>query len=181
MKRSIQRLESVVEDPSKGLPEDVFLFISRITPMINVDLLIRNEKQHTLLTWRDDGYWAPGWHIPGGIVRFKELISDRLNAVAACELRAGIAFKNEPLAINEVIHPSRKNRGHFISLLYECVLTSALDGKLRYHKGIPKPGEWAWHKKCPENIIAVHEMYRPYIGCQAAHRVARGRRKAINL
>jgi colanic acid biosynthesis protein WcaH len=128
-----------------------------------VDLLIKNEQKHTLLTWRDDGYYPPGWHIPGGIVRYKETISDRINAVAASELGAAIKFKKDPLAINEVIHPSRRVRGHFISLLYECTLISSLDKNLRYEKGIPKPGEWAWHDKCPNDIIPVHEMYRKFI------------------
>lgn len=156
-------MESFIKNPSKGLPEDIFLFISRITPIINVDLLIKNNKNHTLLTWRDDGYWAPGWHIPGGIIRFRETISDRIKAVAASELGAEITFKKDPLAINESIHPSRKFRGHFISLLYECALVSPPDKKLRYGPGIPQPGEWAWHSKCPDNLISVHEMYRKYM------------------
>ena len=163
IKKIIDLLESLIENPLQRLPEDIFLFVSRITPIINVDLLIKNEQNHTLLTWRDDSYYPPGWHVPGGIVRYKETISDRINAVAESELGAEIKFKKDPLAINEVIHPSRKNRGHFVSLLYECTLISPLDKNRRYEKGIPKPGEWAWHSKCPDNIISVHEMYRKFI------------------
>ena len=163
-KELIDLLESSIGDPSEGLSEDVFLFVSRITPLVNVDLLIKNEQNHTLLTWRDDGYWSPGWHVPGGIIRYKEAVSDRINAVAAGELGAEIEFMKEPLAISEVIHsPSRRVRGHFVSLLYECTLTSSLDDNLRYEEGTPKPGEWAWHSECPENIISVHEMYRKFI------------------
>ncbi len=163
IKKIIDSLESLIKNPSEGLPEEIFLFVTRITPIINVDLLIKNDQNHTLLTWRDDGYYPPGWHIPGGIVRYKETISDRINAVAASELGADIKFKKDPLSINEVIHPSRKNRGHFISLLYECRLMTSLDKNLRYEKGIPKPGVWAWHDKCPDDIIPVHEMYRKFI------------------
>jgi colanic acid biosynthesis protein WcaH len=163
LNKAIDLLESLIKNPQEGLPEDIFLLVSRITPIVNVDLLIKNEENHTLLTWRDDGYYPPGWHIPGGIVRYKETISDRINAVAASELGAEIKFKKDPLAINEVIHPSRRVRGHFISLLYGCTLISSLDKNLRYEKGIPKPGEWWWHNKCPGNIISVHEMYRKFI------------------
>ena len=159
----IDLLESLIKNPSEGLPEDIFLFVTRITPIINVDLLIKNEQNHTLLTWRDDGYWSPGWHIPGGIIRYKETISDRINAVAASELGADIKFKKDPLVINEVILPSLKNRGHFISLLYECTLISSLDKNLKFEKGIPKPGQWAWHNKYPDNIIPIHQMYRKFI------------------
>ena len=163
IEKIIDLLESLIKNPLEGLPEDIFLFVSRITPIINVDLLIKNEQNHTLLTWRDDGYYPPGWHIPGGIVRYKETIFNRINAVAESELRVDISFKKDPLAINEVIHPSRKVRGHFISLLYECTLISSLDKNIMYEKGIPKPGEWAWHNKCPKDIISVHEMYRKFI------------------
>jgi colanic acid biosynthesis protein WcaH len=162
-KKAIQSLESLVGNPSEGLPEDLFLFVTSITPIINVDLLIRNEQNHTLLTWRDDGYYSPGWHIPGGIIRYKETIPERINAVAANELGAAIRFNEVPLAINEVIHPSRRIRGHFISLLYECTLISPLDQNRRYQGGIPRPGEWAWHTKCPDAIISVHEMYRKFM------------------
>jgi len=163
IKKVINLLESSIKNSSQGLPEDIFLFVSRITPMVNVDLLIKNEQNQTLLTWREDGYYPPSWHIPGGIIRYKEAISDRIKAVAKNELGARVKFKKEPLAINEVIIPKRKNRGHSISLLYECALTSPLDKNLKYEKGIPKPGQWAWHSKCPKNIISVHKMYRKFL------------------
>lgn len=164
MNLKIEDIESVITNPSVGLPDDVFLLISRMTPLINVDLLIKNEQNETLLTWRDDGYYPPGWHIPGGIIRFKETIENRIHACALNELGADVKFKKIPLAINEFIHPSRKNRGHFLSLLFECSLISPPDENLRYKRGIPNPGEWAWHGTCPNNIVAVHEMYREFIG-----------------
>jgi ADP-ribose pyrophosphatase YjhB (NUDIX family) len=156
-------LENLVIDPSEGLPDDLFLFVSKIIPLINVDLLIKNEQHQTLLTWRDDKYYGAGWHIPGGIIRYKETLFKRIHAVAKNELGASITFKNEALAVNETIHPSRKARGHFISLLYDCVLTSPPDEKIRHTQGTPLPGQWAWHNKCPENIIAIHQMYKKFI------------------
>jgi colanic acid biosynthesis protein WcaH len=128
-----------------------------------VDLLVKNRQNQTLLTWRDDGFYPPGWHIPGGVVRYKEAISNRIKAVAAGELGARIKFKKTPLAITEVMHSSRRVRGHSISLLYECKLISPPDKKLRYEKGVPKAGEWAWHSRCPKNIFSVHGIYRKFI------------------
>jgi colanic acid biosynthesis protein WcaH len=163
LKRLIDSLEEAIGNPAGGLPEDVFLFVSRITPLVNVDLLIKNELGETLLTWRDDGFFPPGWHVPGGIVRYKETMSCRISAVAANELGAAVDFKRIPVAVNEVIHPSRSIRGHFISFLYECSLVSPPDEKLRYQGGHPRHGEWSWHAKCPEDIIPVHHMYREHI------------------
>jgi colanic acid biosynthesis protein WcaH len=160
---AIELLEASVKSPSGELPEEVFLFVSGITPLVNVDLLIKDDQRRTLLTWRDDGYYPAGWHVPGGIIRYKELASHRIHAVAANELGAEVTFKSAPLAINEIIHPSRRARGHFISHLYECKLVGSPNENLRHRHGIPKPGEWAWHDRCPANIISVHEVYRAFM------------------
>jgi len=161
---AIESLNKQIADPSLGLPEELFLFVSRITPLVNVDLLIKNEQGQTLLTWRDDGYWAPGWHVPGGIIRYKETMADRVKAAAKKELGAEVEFDPVPLAVNECIIKSRKDRGHFISFLYRCKLTTPLDESLRCDNSkSPKPDQWLWHDSCPDNMIEVHEMYRRYI------------------
>jgi len=161
--KRIAALEEFIKGPLKGLPEEVFLFVSRVTPLINVDLLIKNKHKETLLTWRDDGFFSAGWHIPGGIVRYQEPISERIRAVAAQELGARVKHGKTPLLIREVIIPNLKNRGHAISFLFECSLISQPAKQLRYAKGVPKVGQWAWHKKCPKNIIDVHRMYKKFI------------------
>jgi len=163
MKDAISTIESLTEDPCKGLPEDIFLFVSRITPIVNVDLLIKNEQNQTLMTWRDDEYYEPGWHIPGGIIRFKETFEDRIKMVAKNELGAEVDFDPNPLAINEVIHPARETRGHFISLLFKCSLLKPPSEAHRYKLGRPKANEWKWHSTCPPDIIAIHEMYKKFI------------------
>lgn len=163
LRNLIESLESNISRPSQGLHKEVFLFVSRLTPMINVDLLVKNDKKQTLLTWREDEYYGPGWHVPGGIVRFKETIATRIVAVAASELGAKVAFKQEPLAINEVMNAERDTRGHFISMLYQCALTSPLASRLEYNTGSVKNGEWAWHTNCPDNLISVHGMYKRFI------------------
>ena len=163
IQHAINVLSSSIEDPREGLPEEIFLFISQVTPLVNVDLLIKDDQNRTLLTWRDDGYCRPGWHIPGGIIRFKETIDTRIKAVARHELGAEVDFAPVPLAINEVIHPSRKIRGHLISLLFRCTLMTPLAESRFYKIGNPKPGDWMWHDTFPENMILVHEMYRQFI------------------
>ncbi len=158
----IQSLERLVPDPTRGLPEPVFRFATRITPMVNVDLLIQDEAGRTLLTWREGEIYLPGWHIPGGIIRYKETWADRILAVAAGELGTTIRFDPVPMTVREVIHPDRKDRGHFISLLFRCELTGPLDASRRHPGGKPAHGCWAWHERCPHDLLDVQEMYRPY-------------------
>jgi len=162
LKTIITELWHKIDDPRKGLPEDLFLFVSAITPMINVDLLIKDNEGRTLLVWREDKYGS-GWHIPGGIIRFKETIEERIQQVARQELGATVKFEDTPIAIRQLIMPDRNERGHFISLLYYCQLQSPLDRAREYISGKPSNGQWKWHEICPEDILRVHEMYRNFI------------------
>jgi ADP-ribose pyrophosphatase YjhB (NUDIX family) len=158
----IHAIESAVADPHQGLPDEVFGLVTRLTPMVNVDLLIRNDRQETLLTWRDDALYR-GWHVPGGIIRFKEHMADRVAEVARLELGAAVTIKSAPVAVNEVIHVERHVRGHFIAFLFECELTGPPDETLRHAGGAPSHGQWAWHRACPPDIIRSHEMYRRFL------------------
>ena len=73
-------------DAREGIGQDLFLAISQMTPSLNVDLIIRSpDDTSTLLTWRDDQYYGPGWHVPGGVIRFKEKMIDRVHKVATAE------------------------------------------------------------------------------------------------
>ena len=160
---AIDTLRQAVGSAREGLPEEIFLFISSLTPMINVDLLIRDEQGRTLLTWRDDRFCGPGWHIPGGIIRFKESSADRIAAVAAQELGAGVSFDPHPLCRHEMLIPKRDVRGHFISLLHACRLTTPPDPARRFDPAAPRAGDWAWHARCPEDLLPVQQVYRGYI------------------
>lgn len=161
IKEALKYIEKQITDPLFGLPEDIFLFITRITPMVNVDLLIKDENKRTLLSWRNDKYHEPGWHVPGGVVRVKEKLEERIQKVAETEIGIKIKFDPIPLALNQVIL-SRKTRGHFISLLYSCFLSN---------KFIPKninltnkdQGFLKWHEFCPKNLLKVQRMYQKYI------------------
>jgi len=161
--KAVTEIITRVPDASNGLPEEIFLLVSRLTPLVNVDLLIKNCGDETLLTWRDDSFDKPGWHIPGGIIRFKENMPDRVRAVAALELEAEVIFNPAPVAINEIKHATRMERGHFISFLFACTLKNAPAERLKYAGGVPQPGAWAWHRTCPEDLIPIHEIYREYI------------------
>ncbi len=160
---AVKFLEKKVPDPAKGLPLELFYFVSRLLPLVNVDLLIKDERGRTLLAWRDDVYCGRGWHIPGGIVRFRETLEQRINKVAQNEIGAKIKFDPLPLAITQLIHPDLKNRSHFVSVLYQCRLPSTFIPK---NKGLSAkdPGFLRWHEGCPDNLIKYHRKhYRKYI------------------
>ncbi|MCX7946511.1 MAG: NUDIX domain-containing protein [Hydrogenophilus sp.] len=145
-----------------GLPEPLFLFISRYTPLVNVDLLIRDEAGNLLLTWRADRFYGPGWHLPGGIVRYKERLIDRLHAVAHLELGATIEPLSPPIGPFELFARHRDERGHFLSFLWPVRLLTPPCAPAA-ERGNPTPGAWAWHPQVPENLLPEQECYRPFL------------------
>lgn len=155
-----KRMETLLPDARIGLPEPLFYQISRMTPLVNVDLLVRDGRGRVLLTWRADEFYGPGWHVPGGIIRFKETAAERIRAVARREFGADVNPEEAPCRVSEILSRQRDVRGHFISLLYRCSLLSKPDENLRYTGDAPSHGMWHWFERCPENLIAVHELYR---------------------
>lgn len=159
----IDELRQHIPSAKEGLPLEVFYFVSQMTPMINVDLLVKNKQGQTLLTWRDDRFYGPAWHIPGGVIRFKELIEDRIHKVAEAELGCRVRFSPEPINVRGLINQERDVRGHFISLLFLCEAISEPDPRKKHAGAGPGPGQWAWHDGSPVNLLRVHEPFRKFI------------------
>ena len=159
--RALDMLEAWAPDPSAGLPYELFLFISRLVPMVNVDLLISDEQGRVLLTWRDDEIHGTGWHVPGGMIRFKETAAERIRATALEELGAEVMFDETPV-VEQIIEAVRKDRGHHVALVYRCRLVTGPNEAGRFTGGEPTRGQWAWHDTCPDNMISAHESYRKY-------------------
>ena len=160
--QAIAFLDRLVQNPEDGLPEEIFYFISRLTAMVNIDLLIRDENNRTLLSWRDTEFSGNGWHIPGGIIRFKESLESRIQKVARSEVGTAIEYNPNPIAITQ-IRKKHATRGHFISFLYKCFLSQDFvpDNKSLTEND---PGFLMWHDSCPDNLVKVHNtIYRDYI------------------
>ena len=149
-------------DPSEGLPLEVFEWISSMVPIANVDLLILNDKNEVLLSWRDDEYFGKGWHIPGGCIRFKETLEERIQKTAENEIGTRVITNYVPVATKEVIigrgQASPIKRAHHIAVLYECHLADGFKidnaGKAEHD-----PGYMRWHSAIPADILPVHEVY----------------------
>jgi colanic acid biosynthesis protein WcaH len=163
LSHAIAALDALLPTARGGLPEDVFLLVSRLLPLVNVDLLVQDDARRTLLTWRDDEFYGPGWHVPGGIVRFQETLANRIHETARIELGTAVQFLPEPIAIRESIDPTWAARGHFISLLYRCTLLGPPAAELQYLSGVPAAGQWSWHAACPPDMIDVHRHYGDFI------------------
>ena len=130
-------------NPDMGLPEDLFNCVTRMPPIMNVDLLLRDSNNRLLLAWRDDEFSGQGWHIPGGIVGFNETLHYRVKKVAEIELgiiEGEFSFDPDPIAYNEVfLH--RETRSHFFSILYNLNNKQNFYTFIVNQKIIPKTGK----------------------------------------
>ena len=153
-------------DPTKGLPLELFEFNTGLLPFVNVDLLITNENNQILLSWRDDKHYGTGWQIPGGIIRMMETIDDRIQKTALDEIGCRVEYKNMPIVVQEnIIHKHREGlenqleRAHNIALLYKCRLPEnyVIDNK---GKNEDEEGYLCWFGELPEDLLDCHQILR---------------------
>jgi hypothetical protein len=166
LKKLIEKIESHIENPSKGLPEDIFNLAGRLTPFINVDLLVQDDLGRTLLSWRDESLFennlSSAWHIPGGIIRLRETISQRLDKVAMNEMGGKlISFSKKPLRITQHIDHHIENRSHHIGLLYRCKLEENYEIN-NNNLNFGDSGFLEWHSSAPDNLHGNQLIYKDY-------------------
>lgn len=143
------------KSPENGLPEEVFLMVSALVPIANVDLFIINDKKEILLLWRDDEYFGKGWSIPGGCMRFGETLEDRVHKTALNELGQDVSIIRGPITAIDVIRGANfhlkfpNTRGHNITIPFLCKLSTYMQP----NKNLK------WFSKIPEDILEVHHVY----------------------
>lgn len=152
--------------PEQGLGEELFLQISSLVPIVNVDLLVYNDKGQFLLTKRDDPHCGNGWHVPGGCIRFKETCEERIRKVAQKELGISqLSIEKEPIKVFEIIEhehrpiENQNERAHFITLVYKCHVGDAYEinnGNLTEEDA----GFIRWFDKLPDNLLSIQDCYR---------------------
>lgn len=189
MKKSIIDFETAIRqsgiDPEQGLGTDLFLLVSSLTPIINVDLFITDDKRRLLLSWRDDRYCGTGWHIPGGCLRFKEKLEDRIQLTAKTEIGCEVEFSSVPIAVSEniandylTVVENHNVRAHFISMLYKC---RCLDPeKIVNCDGEHIVGHLKWFDELPKDYLELQGYYKDTIRAWFKHKQnTKCRRKAI--
>lgn len=150
-----------------GLGTELFHFVSSLTPIVNVDLVVFNSKGQILLAMRDDPHSGRGWHIPGGCVRFKETIDSRIKKVAKIELNlTDFTYDKEPMKVFEIIWDKYKRilenddeRAHSITLAYKCYTPDSYTidnlGKVENEVGYLR-----WFDKLPDDLLKIQNCYR---------------------
>ena len=172
--RAIAQIDAAVGHPHPDrLPLELFLLVSRLVPLFTVDLWIERHDRAVLLTWREDEFFGRGWHVPGSALRLGDSTQYRLQECAREELGAEIKADTLPFDLMEEIQPrlrdgddpKARDRAHNVSAAYRCRLLTPPDPARAYHPyaGLPpEPGQWAWHPRCPDELLPVHRCYEKH-------------------
>lgn len=168
LQQAIDNLKDVMAkegiDPTKGLPEELFLFATTLVPCVNIDLFITDDMHRLLLTWRDDIFYGKGWHIPGGCVRLKESLDKRIQLTAMNEINTRVICDYQTFITRELIiakeeRPLLSNqleRCHNISMLFNCRLPAGFEVKNKSGDE-HSSGYMKWFDHYPNDFLAFHK------------------------
>lgn len=165
IKNAITLLRQAQINTDQGMPKELFLLISGLIPLPNVDLLIVNEKKQILLAWRQDEFFENSWHIPGGCMRYGENFETCLQNTAKRELGTNVLYDKEPLAVRNVIRGINtqqcypRERGHNVAILFRCYLSNTNDIPRQPINKILQNGSLKWFNKLPANFMRIQHVY----------------------
>lgn len=159
----IEKIYSYLEqekiEPQNGIPEELFMFISTISPIPNVDILL-TDRNRILFTWRDDTIYGKGWHIPGGCIRMHESIEERLLKTALTELGTDkIVICDSPICVKDAIIEEKRDllirdrvRGHNVALLQRCELQAGVEIE-NVSNDEHTAGYRKWFSRLPDDML----------------------------
>ena len=161
---AIEYIRSCDIQPQGGLPENLFLMISGLVPLVNVDLLVTNSRGQLLLSRRNDRFFEKSWHIPGGCLRYGDSFAKRITETAERELRAKVSFDEQPLAVRNVWrganasqeHPNE--RGQNIAILFACRLPEDYQIE-NFGKQEDEDGYLKWFDTLPVDFMKIQHVY----------------------
>lgn len=163
---AVELLRQAELNTDDGMPEELFLLVSSLVPVVNVDLLVVNQRNQLLLARRNDPYYEKNWHIPGGCMRFNEDFAHRVRETARLEIGSSITFDERPIAIRNVIRGSRQSllhpreRGHNVAILYRCALPENFQTQVRNQSLTEDDnGYLKWFDRLPEDFSLVQHVY----------------------
>jgi len=139
-------------DTNHPLSQQEFDSIYSKVPRLTVEIIIRNHQQEVFLTKRAIEPCKGLWHLPGGTVRFGELMSEAVERIAARELGVEVG---ELVNRGYIEYPSHFLHGMDspVGIVFEVIKFS---GELSVNGEAENSG---WFIKIPENMHADQDVY----------------------
>jgi len=138
------------------MPRDIFKTIVSCTPLVSIDLIVRDPEQRVLLGWRRNRPAQHCWFVPGGRINKDETIAEAFRRITRDELGLGVSRENARfLGVYEHLYPDcfdgEDVSTHYVVLAHE--LTLALPGDLP-----PEQHErYCWLS--PSELLSSHHVH----------------------
>lgn len=163
-RKAVEFLRRAEIDADAGMPQELFLLVSSLVPLPNVDLLVVNKQNQLLLSRRNDPYYPKSWHIPGGCMHFHDDFAQRIQETAIKELGSTVTFDEPPLAVRnvfrgcneELLHP--RERGHNVAILFRCGLPDGYRIN-NGNRGEDDDGYLKWFDRLPDDFLAIQHVF----------------------
>jgi colanic acid biosynthesis protein WcaH len=151
----------------KKLSHEELAEVVRRTPLVSVDLVVKNSRGDILVGLRTNEPAKGYWFVPGGRILKDERIAEAFERIACEELGIRPVFEDARfLGVFEHLYPSNftEKEGfgtHYVVLAYEVTIDE---------KAVISPdeqhSEYKWlGKDSPEKEANVHPYTRAYFDC----------------
>jgi colanic acid biosynthesis protein WcaH len=140
-----------------------FLHVVKNTPLVSIDLVVRDVQGHVLVGWRTNRPARDAWFVPGGRVYKNERLADAFQRITLSEM--GRAFTLADATMMGVFEHLYDDNAfdvanvstHYIVLAYELAVTSLPSLPREQHS------QYTWMD--PHEMVSnpqVHENTRAY-------------------
>lgn len=145
------------------LKRDAFLEVVRNTPLVSIDLIVRDTNDRVLVGLRTNEPARGWWFVPGGRVYKDERLADAFARITRAELGVGFAMASaRPLGVYEHLYETNALDApgvstHYVVLAYALRVDGGLAPPDAQHAG------YAWRSEA--ELLAdptVHENTRAY-------------------
>jgi len=122
------------------LDNDTFLHVIENTPLVSIDLIIKNLKGQILLGQRLNRPAKGYWFVPGGRIVKNEIISDAIKRISQTELGITVTLDNTiSLGVFDHIYPDsmfgeKEANTHYVVLAKQFILPDEEHNMLEYDK-----------------------------------------------
>lgn len=88
------------------LPKETYIEVVKNTPLVSIDLIIRDTKNRVLLGFRKNNPAKGTWFVPGGVIRKNELFTNAFKRVCLAEIGKEISLDEaQYIGLYEHIYP----------------------------------------------------------------------------
>jgi len=110
------------------MDDNKFLEIIDATPLVSIDIILRNSEGKILLGRRENKPAQGSWFVPGGRIRKNESLNDAMARISNTELGVGLELGTAKLigAFDHIYEDNFTGQGnigtHYVALGYELKL-----------------------------------------------------------